>query len=196
MNEIPDTQPQETTAEQKALEAALFPGGHLDLQDECRRKELFDQYKLLANHVEQLGVRRQIANNFFLSLNSALFAAMGFLSKEAVSETEHPLNMRGIFGFIMVLAVIGLIVSKGWTSIIHAHKELQNSNVSILRMIEKHLPVALFSAQHHAGKKHYTSLLVIEERIARAFTLIYVAFVVFGVFMCVFWHKGGRIGFP
>jgi hypothetical protein len=195
LNEIPDTQSQETTAEEKALEASLFPS-HPDLQNECRRKELFGQYNLLATHVDQLSVRRQIANNFFLSLNSAVFAGMGFLSKQAISETEHPLNMRGIFGFILVLASIGLIISKGWTSIIHAHRELQTANVSILRTMEKHLPVALFSAQHHAGKKHYLSLLIIEERIAGSFILVYIAFLVFGVFMCVFWHTDGRIGFP
>jgi hypothetical protein len=183
----------DTPEQLQIVEAALFPAG-ANFEDNSKRKELAEQYKVLANHVEQMSERRQVANNFFLSMNSAIFAGMGLLAKESLSEVEHPIAMKGIFSLICVLAIVGLVICKGWTSIIRAHRQLNLANLSILQMMEKYLAAAIFSAQHQFAKKHYVSLVTIEERIALSFTWMYVAFVVGSLFLIAFWHKGGRIG--
>jgi len=183
----------ETPEQLQIIEAALFPGG-ANFDDDSKRKELSEQYKLLAVHVEKLSERRQVANNFFLSMNSAIFAGMGLLAKESLSEVEHPVAMKGIFTIILVLAIVGLVMGKGWTSIIRAHQQLNHANLSILKMMEKYLVAAIFNAQHQFAKKHYVSLIVIEERIALSFSWMYVIFIIGCLFLIVFWQRGGRLG--
>jgi hypothetical protein len=190
---IEDLDSNPTPDQLQNVEAALFPAG-TNFDDAGKRSGLSEQYKVLASHVEKMSERRQTANNFFLSLNSAIFAGMGLLAKESLAEVDHPFAMKGIFAIVLVLAIVGLVICKGWTSIIKAHRQLNLANMSILQMMEKHLPAAIFSAQHQFAKRHYVSLVAIEERIAGSFSWMYLAFVVGCLFLIVFWQKGGRIG--
>ena len=69
------------TTDQAALEDLLFPDGPPPAGDRADRS-LLEQYRLMVESSEGVVARRQTANTFFLSINSALLIAAGLLFRE------------------------------------------------------------------------------------------------------------------
>ena len=70
-----------TSAGETDLESALFPSG-TDF-DESDRRLLFEQYRMFVETSERLVARRQTVNAFFLSINTLLLSAIGFIFQPA-----------------------------------------------------------------------------------------------------------------
>jgi hypothetical protein len=78
----------------------------------------FEEYKLLAESTQQLSDRRQSATQTYLTLNTAIFAVLAFLIKDA-----------GLQGWWLVLAAVplfaaGLLICAIWYRILVQYKEL------------------------------------------------------------------------
>lgn len=99
-------------------------------------EHLLEQYKIYINASEKISDRRQKANEFFLTLNSALVTLLGFV----ISRVNQ--------NFTVILASIaGTVMCYLWYRIIISYKGLNGGKFQVIHMIEQRLPLALYDTE-------------------------------------------------
>ncbi len=94
---------------------------------------LFEQYKILVDSAEKTSDRRNIANNFYLGLNTALITFVGITTK--VSELSW---------FKPIIYVVGIFLSVTFWFLINSYKQLNSGKYKVIHKIENHLPLNMF----------------------------------------------------
>ncbi|RYF50921.1 MAG: hypothetical protein EOO38_04495 [Cytophagaceae bacterium] len=96
---------------------------------------LLDQYKLYVEMADRISQRRATANTYFLSLNSAILAFVGYLS---VKETGE---------YNWMLACGGVALSALWRRLIVSYSNLNTAKFKVIHSIEKRLPISPYEAE-------------------------------------------------
>lgn len=108
---------------------------------------LLDQYKLYVEMADRISQRRTTANSYFLSVNSAILAFVGYLtSKESLD-------------YLWLLAVAGGTLTLLWYSIILSYRNLNTAKWGVVHEIEKRLPISPYDAEWEAVERGKNSKL-------------------------------------
>jgi len=137
---------------------------------------LFELYLATA---EKVSDRRAQANAWMLSVNSAIVALYGYLeaNKMAVGAAQKAV-------WLWVIPASGVIVCLAWAALLTSYRQLNRAKLAVLREIEieTDLPVALFTREREAYRRHRRrSLSNIERLIPACFALLYFAMLVAAV---------------
>ena len=102
-------------------------------------------YKLFVEMADRISQRRQTANSFFLSINTALIAAVGYVGfgkKDGISPE-----------FYILIAAAGMVLCGLWFFLILSYRNLNTAKFKVIHEIEKLLPLAPYDAEWDiAGK--------------------------------------------
>jgi predicted homoserine dehydrogenase-like protein len=101
------------------------------------QKSVVDIYKMLVDMADKVSQRRQSANNFFLSVNTALIGASAYISTLPQSNP----------GRIFAIAIAGILVSVAWIRNINSYKDLNDGKFAVITAIEKELPISAYRAE-------------------------------------------------
>ena len=101
------------------------------------QKSVADIYKLLVDMADKVSQRRQSANNFFLSVNTALIGASAYIS--SVSQ-QSPAR-------VLAIAAAGALVCVLWIRNIQSYKDLNSGKFAVINEIEKQLPISPYTAE-------------------------------------------------
>ncbi len=132
---------------------------------------LLEQYKIYIVSAEKISDRRQKTNEFFLGLNTALVALLGFVvTKMSQVETISILILSSIAGMMMCYL---------WYRIIRSYDGLNGSKFKVIHAIEARLPLSLYDTEWEIlgrgdDKKIYWPFTKIERWIPWIFIVIYV----------------------
>jgi len=133
---------------------------------------LLEQYKLYVESADKVSSRRDSANHFYLTLNSALFAISGYLSL---------LNKQSYI--FLIIPLIGIVISFYWLKTITSYKNLNNGKFNVIHKLEKNLPAKLFDYEWEVigrGKtKDYIPITVVERGVPKVFMTMYVLIIIF-----------------
>lgn len=110
-------------------EGAVYPA------NEKWYSHLLDQYKLYVEMADRISQRRAAANTYFLSVNSAILAFVGYLTSKDSTE-----NM-------WMLAVAGIALCWLWKSLITSYRNLNTAKFKIIHEIEKRLPISPYESE-------------------------------------------------
>ena len=143
------------------------------------KEHLFEQYKLYVEGVEKTSDRRQQANNYFITINTALISLIGLSFQFKIFE-----NLAWIK---FILALVGIIICVVFWYLIRSYKQLNTGKFSVIHEIEKSLPLALYKYEWEIlgeGKdnKKYYPFSHIELFIPWVFGIIYALLGVY--FLC------------
>lgn len=133
-------------------------------------EHLLDQYKIYINAAEKISDRRQKTNEFFLGLNTALLALLGFVATKT-SQSEISL-------MIGVSAIAGITICYLWYRIITSYKGLNSAKFKVIHAIELRLPLALYDTEWEMlergkNKKVYWPFSHIELHVPKIFIAIF-----------------------
>ncbi|HOU14418.1 MAG TPA: hypothetical protein PKZ84_15025 [Anaerolineae bacterium] len=95
---------------------------------------LSEEFKLHIDHIEKLLDRRQTTTSFYLSVNTGIFAVIGFLIKDA------QLVGFWLVGSIALLLIAGLIACWIWRSLLRQYEILLDWWYARLRELEAESP--------------------------------------------------------
>jgi hypothetical protein len=112
-------------------ENVLFPSGVPT--DKLCSTSLMDQYKLTVEIWDRVRARRQLANSFYVTINSAVVVAVWSKDSPAAGS-----------GYVLL---VGIALSVLWLLTILNYAHLSNSKSKVVYALEKHLPSAPFSAE-------------------------------------------------
>lgn len=108
---------------------------------------LLDQYKLYVEMADRISQRRTTANSYFLSVNSAILAFVGYLTSKDSTD------------YLWLLAVAGCALTILWYSIIISYKNLNTAKWGVVHEIEKRLPISPYDAEWDAVERGKNSRL-------------------------------------
>jgi hypothetical protein len=132
-------------------------------------KSVLDIYKLLIDMADKVSQRRQNANNFYLSVNTAITGAAAYLSATGNSGAN-----------IFIISLAGFLVCLLWKRNIDSYRDLNKGKFFVIHEIEKALPMAAFTAewnvlQRGENKKLYRPFHVVEVLVPFIFAAIHLA---------------------
>lgn len=131
---------------------------------------LLDQYKLYVEMADRISQRRTTANTYFLTVNSAILAFVGYLTSKDGTE------------FMWLLGLAGAMLTLFWYNIINSYRNLNTAKWQIVQDIEKRLPISPYDAEWDAvqrGKnpKLYRPISHIESWVPGVFCFLHLVVV-------------------
>lgn len=161
-----------------------FPSDQQYAENEKYQDHLLDQYKLYVEMADRVSARRQTANSYFLSINTAILGFAGYVTTKSAG------------GQVWVLGLVGIVLSYLWYRIIVSYRDLNSAKFKVVHEIEKRLPISPYDAEWEAmgrGKEPslYHPLTHIEKGVPWVFLALH-AFIVLSAVplgrICVLLH--------
>ena len=104
------------------------------------REHVLELYKLYVEMADKISERRQLANSFFLTLNSAIVALVGYVNLSQGTTSTAP-------SFFWLVAISGMVLSFLWYRLVRSYKDMNTGKFKVIHAIEKQLPLRLFDAE-------------------------------------------------
>ena len=130
---------------------------------------LLEQYKLAVATTDNVSGWRQSTNQFFFTLVSAMFAAIGWWVKDgdALWDSYAPLCFAGI------------AACAAWWALVRQYRAINRAKFQVIQDMEKQLSYAFFTREWKALDGSYISVSKIEQVVPLLGLLGFVAVVVF-----------------
>ncbi len=128
-----------------------------------------EQYKTYLKIFDGTSNRSQKSNEFFLGLNAAIIALLGYV------ETKSLPHANVVF---MLVPFVGISICYSWYRMINSYSQLNRAKFKVIHRIEQRLPLALFETEWHAlgrgrDPKKYVAFSKIERNIPLTFIALY-----------------------
>ena len=129
-----------------------------------------EQYKIYLHIFNSTSDRRQKSNEFFLGLNAAIIAILGYVETKILPHAS----------LVLILApFIGIGICYSWYRIILAYRQLNRAKFRVIHETEAKLPLSLFKTEWHVlgrgkDKSKYYPLSQIEKNIPLMFIGLYI----------------------
>lgn len=135
------------------------------------REHCLEIYKSYLESIENISDRRQSANSFFLSINTAIAGAVGYIFSDDNAKQSFSLSL-------IILSLSGVVICYTWYRLIKSYRQINSSKFKVLHEIEKMLPIAPFDLEWKtlgSGKdfKRYIPFTKVESIIPWAFVTLY-----------------------
>jgi len=104
------------------------------------RSHILEIYKQYVQLTDKISERRQSANSFFLTLNSAIVALVGYVNVSSDST-------RAAASFFWLVAISGMLLSFLWYRLIRSYKDINGGKFKVVHAIEKLLPLRPYDAE-------------------------------------------------
>jgi len=96
-------------------------------------EQALEQYKLYVEMADRTSARRQTANSFFLSLNTAMVALLGYLRTAQQNS--------GVGQLYWLVAAAGIILAYMWYRSLRSYRDLNSAKFEVIHEIEQALPL-------------------------------------------------------
>lgn len=105
---------------------------------------LLDFYKLAVDMADRVSARRAGANSFFVTVQSAVVASLGFLA------AQEPAAPNGI---LLAVCGVGILGAGVWFLLLRSYRHLNRAKFDVILALETRLPVQLFADEWASLKK-------------------------------------------
>lgn len=105
--------------------------------DATARQILLEQYKLYVEMADRISSRRQSANSFFLSVNTAIIALISYIN----------FVDKNASGFYWLISIAGMIICFMWYRLVRSYKDLNTAKFKVIHEMEAKLPVAPYDLE-------------------------------------------------
>lgn len=132
---------------------------------------LLEIYKMTVEMADRVSARRAGANSYFVTVQGALIAALGFLSGDSLRVSDR---------YLVALAVVGLLTAGAWYLLLRSYRDLNRAKFHVITKLEKTLPVQAFDDEWAVLKRdpvpkwrpRYAELGTVERVIPALFGLV------------------------
>lgn len=107
-------------------------------------QRIFEPYALAVEMADRVSARRASANNFFLSIQTSLLAAVGLADTALKHVTWYS---------ALAAALAGCAISTLWWLQLRSYQRLNQAKFEVINDLENHLPSKLFTDEWKSLKK-------------------------------------------
>jgi len=133
---------------------------------------ILEQYKVYVEMADRISARRSLTNTFFLTLNTAIFAAIGTLLRDP----------HVVVAWLLVFPLLALLVQCfAWFFLVRSYRQLNAAKYTVVGALEERLPASPYwSAEWKAlgegrDKAKYWPLTHLEQWVPVLFAATYIA---------------------
>jgi hypothetical protein len=101
---------------------------------------LLEQYKIYLTSAENISNRRQTANAFFVTVNTALISLVSYLNLGAIAPTK----------LYWAVSLAGIAICFMWYRLVRSYKDLNSAKFKVIHEIEKSLPISPYDDEWEA----------------------------------------------
>jgi hypothetical protein len=147
------------------------------------QKHLLEIYKEYTQTVERVSDRRQKANSFFLSINTAIIALIGYVQSLGGADAASAINL--------LVPPAGVIICYTWYRVLRSYGGVNAGKFDVILALEDFLPVCPFRAEWKAlgegqDPKCYKPLGKLEAVVPWVFLIIHLAVITLAVYKRAF----------
>ena len=152
------------------IENSLFKDNeHKEKYGDKYIEHYLDQYKTYLSMLDNISDRRQKSNEFFMTLNSVVIGALGYIETTSIKHSNI---------ILYLIPVVGGLIAYYWYHIVCSYKNLNTAKFAVVHTIESRLPIAMFETEWEIlekgeNKKKYYPFTHIELNIPLIFIGIY-----------------------
>jgi len=117
-----------------------------DKYDGEYQNHLLEQYKLYVQMADKISERRQSANSFFLTVNTALIAFLGLVATPDVG-TNPSIASNPPLPWVLVVSAAGMVLCYSWFRLVRSYKDLNSGKFKVVYAIESRLPSSPYDAE-------------------------------------------------
>lgn len=127
-------------------------------------------YKMYVDMADKVSSRRQSANSYFLTLNTAIIAILSYIEQC----TSQVISSK----YSWIVSFAGIILSYSWYRLIRSYKDLNSGKFKVVHHIERMLPIAPYDAEWKAigegkDKEMYLPFTKVEIRVPWIFLFVH-----------------------
>lgn len=132
------------------------------------RDHLIEQYKVYLELTDRISGRRQEANTFYLTINTALVTVAGFLASLSGCRWVWPIG----------IALAGMVLCFTWYRLIRSYRDLNSIKLLVVQAFERILPAKPYETEWEAvgrgaNAKLYLPFTHVEMRVPWVFFSLY-----------------------
>lgn len=145
------------------------------------QNHILEQYKLYVEMADRISARRNLANVFFLTLNTLCLTAIGFMFEKISLVNPKWVILFPVFGIILLCII--------WWWLLRSYRDLNTAKYKVVGHLEKKLPSSPYwSAEWtELGKGEdickYLPLTALEKFVPIIFGLIYSMLAIYILFI-------------
>ena len=163
--------------EQTDLDESLFKVPAKEY-GEHYQNHLLEQYKLYVQMADKISERRQAANSFYLTVNTALIAFLGLVARPDVGSAPA-VTANPPLPWVLAVCVAGGALCYFWYRLVRSYKDLNTGKFKVVHAIESRLPASPYDAEWEAigrgeDPKLYLPFTHIEVRVPWVFIVLYI----------------------
>lgn len=134
------------------------------------KSHLLEQYKLYVEMADNISERRQTANSFFLSINTAIVGLSAYLS---ICDTPKKVTI-----LFTPISIAGMIICYMWYRLVRSYMDLNTAKFKVVHEIEQKLPFAPYDVEwdkvgRGADSKLYLPFTHIEKYVPWIFLFLH-----------------------
>jgi len=95
-----------------------------------------EQYKLYVESIEKISDRRQQANNYFITINTAFISLIGLTN-------QFDLFSNALW-IESILSLVGIMICIVFWYLIRSYKQINTGKFEVIHLIEQSLPLAIY----------------------------------------------------
>jgi hypothetical protein len=167
------------------LNEALYRATPSEYGEEQYQNHLLEQYKLYVQMADKISERRQSANSFFLTVNTALIAFLGLVASPDVGG-DTGLVASPPLPWVLVVSAAGVVLCYSWYRLVRSYKDLNTAKFKVVHAIESRLPASPYDAEWEAvgrgeDPKLYLPFTHVEIWIPWVFAALYILLAIWNV---------------
>lgn len=136
---------------------------------ESYKGDFLTMYRDYVASADNISAKREKANAFFLTINTAFLGASSYFEVNSVEAAY-------------IQALVGLMFCFVWGRMINSYKTLNGSKFDVIQLMERHLPLAPFAAEEFVQKtspKGHIRLTSVEKLVPGVFALLHIFTAIF-----------------
>lgn len=103
------------------------------------RDHYLEIYKIYVITADKVGVRRQLASSFFLSINTVIIGLVSYLQAGSEAKT--------LIVFYLLISISGMLICYMWYRLILSYKQINSGKFQVIHEIEEKLPLSPYNAE-------------------------------------------------
>lgn len=149
-------------------------------------QERFRLFEVAVEMADRVSSRRATANALFVTLHTALVAAIGLVRPRRLDDgSTAPRLVEDNFGLILT-SVLGIVLGLTWFVLLKSYRDLNGAKFKVIHELERDLSVPIFKREWELLKldpikplrRRYAELGLVEQTVPLAFIAIYVVAIV------------------
>src|SRR5215218_165181 len=121
--------------EQTDLDESLFKVPAKEY-GEHYQNHLLEQYKLYVQMADKISECRQAANNFFLTVNTALIAFLGLVARPDVGSSPD-VTVNPPLPWVLVVSTAGVVLCYTWYRLARSYKGLNTGKFEVVQRLSR-----------------------------------------------------------